>query len=207
VSATVSLLLVRHAETAWNAAGRIQGHTDVSLSQRGRASLRRRRIPTEFSDFGWTASPLRRAMETARLLGGVDVRPEPRLMEMAWAEWEGQTREGLRERYGVDITRITGGGLDFRPPGGESPRRVQARLASWLADTVAEGRPRIVVTHKGVIRALLSLATGWDMTTKPPHRFDWDRGHLFEVDAAGVVYLVRPDIALTRSVSTGGAGR
>ena len=40
-------------------------------------------------------------------------------------------------------------------------------------------------THKGVIRALLALASGWDMTGKPPARLDWTRVHVFLLAADG----------------------
>ena len=59
-------------------------------------------------------------------------------------------------------------GLDFRPPGGESPRDVQERLAPLLAE-LDSARP-ILVTHKGVLRALYALATGWTMTAKSRRR-------------------------------------
>ncbi len=62
---------------------------------------------------------------------------------------------------------------------------VQARLAPWLARIGAAGVPTIAVTHKGVIRALLGLATGWDFLGKPPARLDWSAVHVFDVDRAG----------------------
>ena len=44
--------------------------------------------------------------------------------------------------------------------------------------------PTLAVTHRGVIRAILAEATGWDMRGKPPARLDWDAVHLFMLDAA-----------------------
>jgi broad specificity phosphatase PhoE len=41
------------------------------------------------------------------------------------------------------------------------------------------------VTHKGVIRAVLALATGWDMRQSPPHKLRWDAVHLFRLDPVG----------------------
>ena len=58
-------------------------------------------------------------------------------------------------------------GLDFRPPGGESPRDVQARLRPFL-ESLRD--PTIAVTHKGVLRALYALATGWTMERKAPRQ-------------------------------------
>ena len=87
-------------------------------------------------------------------------------------------------------------GLDFRPAGGESPREVQARLAPLLVEVAARPGPVVAVTHKGVIRALLALATGWDMRGPPPLRLAWDRGHAFAVSAAGGLALEAPNLAL-----------
>jgi len=75
-------------------------------------------------------------------------------------------------------------GLDLRPPGGESPRDVQVRLLTWLDDNAARAPRAIVVTHKGVIRAALALASGWDMRCKPPLRLDWSCAQRFAFDPA-----------------------
>jgi probable phosphoglycerate mutase len=45
--------------------------------------------------------------------------------------------------------------------------------------------PTLAVTHRGVIRALLAEATGWDMRGKPPAKLDWEAAHLFVLDAHG----------------------
>jgi probable phosphoglycerate mutase len=94
------------------------------------------------------------------------------------------------------MARAEAAGLDFKPPGGESPRDVQARLAPLLAEIAAGGRPVAAVTHKGVIRAVLALATRWDMHGKPPTRLDWRAIHLFRLDAAGQPSPDRFNLAL-----------
>jgi probable phosphoglycerate mutase len=73
-------------------------------------------------------------------------------------------------------------GLDFRPPGGESPRDVMHRAAAWLQE---QREPTLAITHRGVIRAVLAAATGWDMLGKPPAKLDRAAVQLFEVDAQG----------------------
>ena len=171
--------MVRHGRTEWNEGGRIQGHTDIPLSEAGRARLRALRIPAGFEGFAWRSSPLRRAVESAVLLGASELEVDPRLMEMHWGDWEGETRPELRQRLGVQMERMEERGIDFRPLGGESPRELTRRLSAWLGDMRAGGRGVIAVTHKGVIRAALALATGWDLRGRAPVRLDWERGHLF----------------------------
>lgn len=98
---------------------------------------------------------------------------------MDWGDWEGQTLGALRQRYGARMALNEARGLDLRPNGGESPREVRARLQAWLDQVAAGAKPVVAVTHKGVIRAALSLATGWDLCTPPPHRLDWSCAHEF----------------------------
>jgi hypothetical protein len=125
----INVLLIRHGPTDWNVKGRIQGHTDVSLSAHGRAQVSRWSVPAEFRQYLWFASPLTRAMETARLLGAPDARPEPRLMEMSWGRWEGRTWEeiGVDNAERCRSVRYAGGSCDAS---GCNPRGVGARY--WL---------------------------------------------------------------------------
>jgi probable phosphoglycerate mutase len=187
--------LIRHMPTAWNAAGRLQGGEDVPVDS---ATAPKWQIPPELAHFRWLTSPLRRARDTARLLGIPEPVIEPRLSEMHWGKWEGETLAGLRVRLGAEMAAIEAAGLDLRPPGGESPREVQARLRPLLTEIAQSGRPTAAVTHKGVIRAVLALATGWDMRDKPPHRLDWSAAHLFRLDASGEPRIARLNVALER---------
>jgi probable phosphoglycerate mutase len=53
-----------------------------------------------------------------------------------------------------------------------------------------------VITHKGVIRAVLALATGWTMEDEAPVRLRWDRLHLFALGADGTPRVERLNIEL-----------
>ncbi|MFN4090792.1 MAG: histidine phosphatase family protein, partial [Alphaproteobacteria bacterium] len=169
------LAVVRHGVTDWNLEGRIQGRRDTPLSEAGRTLLAGRRIPEEWSDYDRLCSPLRRCRETADILFGPDApyATDPRLMELNWGGWEGRRREELRGDPATGFLEQEARGLDLRPPGGESPRELQQRVRSLLAEIAARGRPTLAVTHKGVIRGLLCLATGWDMLGRPPAKLDW----------------------------------
>ena len=179
------LALLRHGRTAWNAAGRLQGRRDITLSPEGRADLTGRHLPAALADARWHVSPLRRARETAVLLGGDAEAIEPALIEMDFGEFEGRRLADLRAELGADLAQNEARGLDFLPPGGESPRMVQARLQPWLAAIAAEGGKHIAVSHKAAIRSVLSLAYDWPMLDKPPVKLDWTCLHLFTLDAGG----------------------
>lgn len=190
------LLLIRHGVTRWNEAGRIQGRRDVALSAHGRAAMAARAVPDAWQSSQWYASPLVRARDSARLLGGSQVTTEAALIEMDWGEWEGCTLATLRARLGEAMRINEAAGLDFRPAGGESPREVRARLQAWLAAIPPAGPALVAVTHKGVIRAALSLAADWDMRAAFRPRLDWSCGHAFRVGARGTLAVVRLNVAL-----------
>lgn len=190
------LVAIRHGPTAWNRAGRIQGRSDQPLAPEGRDLVRAWRLPDAWESYRWVTSPLSRARETAALLDHPDAAVEPALIETDWGEWEGKRLAVLRRDLGAEMTRLEDLGLDFRPPGGESPRDLQARLAPWLARVAESGRPTVAVCHKGVIRALFARATGWNMIGRPPVRLDADRAQAFALDPAGLPSPERLNIAL-----------
>ncbi len=190
------LALIRHGTTEWNTDGRIQGSTDIPLSEVGRAEVKSWKAPAEFRDFVWISSPLVRARETAALLGANSVAIEPRIREMDWDQWEGLTLADLRKKYPAELADKEARGIDFQAPGGESPRQVMARITPWLADIAKAGKPTVAVTHKGVVRAAMALATGWDMQDKWPVEIDWSSVQLFAVDDEGRLTAERLNIAM-----------
>ena len=190
------LALVRHAETPWSKQGRVQGRTDIALSEAGRTALTARQLPAEFRDLRAFTSPLRRCTETAALLGLGHAQHEPRLAEMSWGEWEGRVLAELRAQFGDAMRENEARGLDFTPPGGESPRKVLARVGGWLGEIATAGRSTLAVTHRGVIRAIFATATGWDMLGKPSLKLDWNALHVFRLDRDGAPSAVRMNVPL-----------
>ena len=189
------LALIRHGPTEWNRLGRIQGQTDVPLDARGREAVAAWTTPPVLEGYRWVASPLSRAVETARILGA-EPDLEPSLVEMDWGRWEGLRIEDLRAELGRDMADNESRGLDFRPPDGESPRDVQRRIAPWLATVAATGQATAAVTHKGVIRAVYALASGWDMTDKPPEKLNDDAVHHFLIDGDRALLIDRLNVPL-----------
>lgn len=193
--------LLRHGSTAWNEQRRMQGRRDMPLSASGRAEVRTWRVPADlaFPATGavqWYSSPLARAVETAQILSGAVPRTEPALIEMDWGDWEGYGLDELRLRFGDSFAKNEAAGLDFRPPGGESPRDVRDRVVRWLGALAAHGEPVAAVTHKGVLRAVLAAATGWDMTGKPPVRLQNGALHRFDVDTRGRIAVLQCNVPL-----------
>jgi probable phosphoglycerate mutase len=197
MSGSVQVAFMRHGPTAWNAAKRLQGRADIDLADRTRAFLAARRLPREFADWRVLCSPLARCRQTAELLGlAADV--EPRLVEMDWGEYEGKSVDQLRAELGPVFAQNEARGLDFTPPGGESPRMVQARVLPLLREIAQTGRDTLCVTHRGVFRAVYAAARGWDMTGKPPDELDLYAIHVLTLDAAGLPSVAALNLALKR---------
>ncbi len=199
--ASVSMLLCRHGPTTWNKAGRVQGQTDVPLSDAGRALVRKWRLPDAVADYRWIASPLIRAQETANRLGAVNLKTDKRLAETSWGDWDGWKLAKIRETFPERMAKMEASGLDFHPPNGESPRIVQERLKDFMLDLFAEGQDSIVVCHKGIIRAFYSLATGWDMKEDPPEKLGDGCCHLMRVKANATIEIDRINIPLSEDRS------
>ncbi len=160
-----TLYLLRHGETEFNIAGRLQGQQDSPLTARGRVQARGHGalLATLIDDpAAWrvVASPLGRTMDTARLacaelgLPETAIETDPRLMELAYGEWEGLTYDEIETRYRDDWAARQRDPWGFVVPGGESYAMVAARAGAFLA--VPRGNT-IVVSHGGTGRVLRGL--------------------------------------------------
>ncbi|WNM31150.1 histidine phosphatase family protein [Streptomyces sp. Li-HN-5-11] len=159
------VFLVRHGETEWSRSGRHTGWTDVPLTGRGREEARRlaplvrsQRIGAAF------VSPLRRARETAELIGIRDARVEADLREWDYGGYEGiTTAEIQRTRPGWFLFDD---GVAPGPPEhpgetveqvGERADRVLAEVDAALAGTQGEV---VLVAHGHFLRVLTARRLG-----------------------------------------------
>ena len=177
------LLIVRHGESVWNHQGRIQGHTDVALSERGLQQARR--LAGRLADTPIDAaycSDLRRAAETAEVIlqgqtPGLDtptpessahsparppLQPTPRLREYHKGAYEGLTDAEIRRRFPGEYPAYLTKDLDFAPAGGESVRAVSVRMAAVINEIKGRhlGETALVVGHGGSLRAALRALLG-----------------------------------------------
>ena len=190
------LALLRHGHTHWNRAGRIQGRSDIPLDADARAELSTYSLPQPWDSAAIWSSPLLRASETARLISGRDPQVSEALTEMNWGDWEGQRGVDLIADPDSGYRHIEDWGWDYRPPAGESPAEVRARLAPWLAglrgDTVA-------VCHIGIMRVILASAWGWDFNGDAPFKIKRNRLYIIDMNT------LRPEPEPTRLIRSEGA--
>src|SRR5215212_5052704 len=128
------LILVRHGQSTYNAQARLQGQADPPLSDagRGEAQLLRPAL-AGFPPGRVITSDLRRASETAAILGYPDALPDPRFREIDLGEWAGRPISDIRESEAA----WRGGTLN--PPGGESWRGLVARVGGAVDGLFAAG--------------------------------------------------------------------
>jgi broad specificity phosphatase PhoE len=167
------LVHIRHGQTDWNAAGRLQGSQDIPLNDTGRAQAQRngRRLADLFSDLGVTAnryrfvaSPLGRARSTMEIVRGeLGLDPagygtDPRLTEVSFGRYEGYTYKDISAVAPEAYRRLRADKWNFLPPEGESYAMLRERVGGWLE--TLEGEAIVVVSHGGVYRVLKSLLLG-----------------------------------------------
>lgn len=184
----IRLALLRHGHTGWNRAGRIQGRSDIALEAQARADLSRLRLPDPWDRAELWSSPLSRARETARLVAGRAPRTAPELAEMNWGRWEGRRGADLLAEPGSGFRHVEDWGWDWRPPGGESPADLWARLRGWLERL---DRDAVAVCHIGVMRVLLARAHGWNFDGPAPFRIK--RNRLYILRAEGDRLTAEPE--------------
>lgn len=167
-----NVLLLRHAQSEWNALGLWQGQADPPLSAQGRrqASVAAVRVTGELGFVNVdlvVTSDLARARQTAQLLAdGLDLAValvvEKGLREFDAGEWSGHTLAEIEERWPGEVERFTHGLVDS-PPGGESRAAFDNRVAgavSRVAERVTQtgAKSVLVVTHGGVIGSIARSA-------------------------------------------------
>jgi len=163
---TCRIYFVRHGETLWNAIMKIQGHSDILLSDRGReqAGMLSQRLAGEKIHYFYS-SDLARAYETARIIAqphGMDVITTPALREMNFGVWEGMTVREIEEAYPGQIKSLWNKPLDMHIPQGENLSEMAERCVNEVKKIIEkhDGETVLVVAHGGAIRAIICSALG-----------------------------------------------
>lgn len=178
--------LMRHFQTDWNAAHLLQGRTDRPLTDAARTRLSELAIPEPWASARLIATPLSRASETARILSGRTPDIEPALTELSWGDWEGRSGADLLEDPTSSYDHVETWGWGKAPPGGESPGDAWARIGPALKEIGSSGRSSLLVVHRGVMRVIMAKAWGWNFDSPEPFRIKRERIYPIHLDATGL---------------------
>lgn len=159
------IIAVRHGETSWNAAARIQGQMDIPLNETGRWQARRvaAALATEPIKAIYS-SDLGRAHETALSIAqtaGATVVADEGLRERSFGVFQGKTFDEIREAFPQQSSDWRRRIPEWAPEGGESLVQLRERVSRAMSGLAARhcGEQIVVVAHGGVLDTLYRLAT------------------------------------------------
>ena len=163
----MKFFVVRHGETDWNKLGRFQGHTDISLNDRGLSQARETAVASE--DWGYTAiysSPLVRTVQVAEEIAKVTpmlVSQEPGLKELSLGDLEGVTGEEMRNDWPALFAAWRTEPEKMSMPNGESLGELRDR--TWKVILDIEQKPSsddsiVVISHNFAIRSIVNELLG-----------------------------------------------
>ncbi|MGB3128224.1 MAG: histidine phosphatase family protein [Dehalococcoidia bacterium] len=161
-------VLVRHGQTEWNRVERFRGRKDLLLDATGlrqalAAALRIKDWPVA----AVYSSPLRRALETAKVIANqldLPVEPLDGLIDLDFGDWQGLTAEEAAKQDGELYKLWVERPDQVRFPGGEGLADVHDRVVAAVEDIAVKNPDRVVVlvSHNVVCRVLLCSLLGLD---------------------------------------------
>jgi phosphoserine phosphatase len=161
ISQRLRLYLIRHGEIEPAAMGKLIGHTDVALSERGmeQARLLAERLSSVHLDAVYS-SDLRRASHTAEIIAEhnqASAQPSAAWREISMGTWEERALSDLNDESPEQVASLFNDPSSFEYPDGESfadfTKRIRAAMEQLL-----QRHPRgkvALVAHGGVCRAII----------------------------------------------------
>lgn len=153
----MDVYIVRHGETDWNIARKLQGRTDIPLNENGR--MQAREVVGAIDQIGFDycySSPLKRAHETAQILlsnQSVEIVCDDRLKEMCFGVNEGRPKEERTENFSLFFKEPD---KYVAPEGAETIEELNARTAEFIEDVLlplseSEPEARVMVAGHGAV--------------------------------------------------------
>ena len=160
------VLVLRHGQTEWNAAGRLQGHLDSPLTEIGLRQSQRQNetlLDYDLDGFRFITSPQGRACKTAQLaLAGIvaEIETSEELKEINMGQWSGITRAEIAAERKMRLQDLGELQIYDWTPGGETTAQLFARCARFLVQLTG---PAVLVTHGMTSLCLRLCALGWGL--------------------------------------------
>lgn len=168
----MQLTLIRHAQTPWNKALKVQGQADPPLSSEGiiQAEKLHHQLKQDLRQYSTIySSPMQRALHTASILRGeydIPLIEDERLKSRNLGDFSGRTLADLQSSFPKQYLLWKKGDLTFRPPNGESTYEMVKKLTDFLdfiRNRHANDDRIIIVTHRESVGALMKLISDTEM--------------------------------------------
>lgn len=159
----MKIYIIRHGETIWNAAGKLQGWSDIELNEKGREAARitAKALEDVNFDIAYT-SPLIRARETAEIIIGdrnIQIINDERIKEICIGEAEGRVYDELiKEKVENNFSKFFEEPENYIPYSGGETFEILCKRAKDFIDNVLMKETHeniLVVSHAAMIKALL----------------------------------------------------
>ena len=170
------IYLVRHGQTAWNADGRAQGHSDVDLDDVGREQSHRLRDALSQSGIKRVySSDLKRCLQTAQPLCellGLRVTQREMLRERTFGILEGKHYTEIRAWFQSESKTQKLPEHELRPPGAESMKDVWKRITPMEREINRMDDTSVIFSHGGTCGLLLGRLIRSNVETARSFRFE-----------------------------------
>jgi broad specificity phosphatase PhoE len=155
----MQLILIRHGETLWNKEGRVQGTSDIELSDIGKkqAKLLALSLKNHIIE-AIHVSPLKRAIQTAKIINefhSLDIQIHQNLMEMDQGDFEGLSFKELMAGKKEFLQKWIADPAAVKMPNGESLSELQNRAWSTMEEIISKSQNALIVSHNFTIAAIL----------------------------------------------------
>lgn len=172
------LYLVRHGETEWNKASKVQGSKDIELSDVGlrQAEQLAKRLAEEDINVVYSSS-LKRAFKTAEIATGhikCGIVKSEKCHEIRLGPWEGMTINEIKEKYSDHFRKYREDPANFNLPGAETFLDLTERTYNAISEIVNmhKGKNILLVSHGTAIKAAIIKILGIDIVNYTKFKID-----------------------------------
>ena len=163
----VTLVLIRHGQSLWNAENRFTGWTDIDLSKKGEKEAKEAGEKLENVAFDVVhTSALMRAQRTAEIIikhnkisQDIPTYKDERLNERHYGSLQGLNKTETAEKYGAKQVHIWRRSFDISPPDGESLKMTAERTLPYFKEDVLEhlneGKNVLISAHGNSLRSIV----------------------------------------------------
>lgn len=190
------LIVMRHAESEWNAAGRWTGTTDVHLSELGfrQAARYGQAIKDIKFDYAYCSQQLRTLETLESVLDSSQQFEVPHerssaLNERDYGDYTGMNKWEVKEQLGDEVFERIRRDWDYPVPHGETLKQVYERALPFylekIVPRVTSGQTVVVLSHGNAIRALMKYIESIDEADMTHVEMSFGNIMIYDIDANG----------------------